>query len=100
MSGRSVLAAMVLLASCAACEKQGPATYQGYVEGEFLYVGAGTGGRLEKLFVERGQSIQADAPLFQLEATQETAALQQADETAAAARAQLADLQTGKRTPE
>jgi HlyD family secretion protein len=92
-----VIAALVL---CVACTKQGPVTYQGYVEGEFVHIGTGTGGRLERLFVQRGQTIDAGAPLFQLEARQEAAAVHQADATAAAARAQLADLQTGKRRPE
>jgi HlyD family secretion protein len=91
---------MAMTAVCATCAKDGPATYQGYVEGEFVHVAAGAGGRLERLFVERGQTVQADAPLFQLEASQETAAVRQADETAAAARAHLADLQTGRRSTE
>jgi HlyD family secretion protein len=91
---------MAIAAVCAACAKDGPTTYQGYVEGEFVHVAAGSGGRLERLFVQRGQTIEADAPLFQLEANQEAASVRQADETAAAARAQLADLKTGKRSTE
>jgi HlyD family secretion protein len=70
------------------------------VEGEFVHVGPGTGGRLERLFVQRGQTIEVDTPLFQLEAKEEAAAVRQADETLAAARAQLADLETGKRIAE
>jgi HlyD family secretion protein len=100
MRDRSFLIAMAIVAICAACTKDAPTTYQGYVEGEFVHVAAGTGGRLERLFVQRGQTIEADAPLFQLEASQETATVRQADESAAAARAQLADLKTGKRSPE
>jgi HlyD family secretion protein len=83
-----------------ACSRTGPKTYQGYVEGEFVHVAAGTGGRLERLFVQRGQTIAANVPLFELEAKQEAAAVRQADETLAATRAQLADLKTGKRSPE
>jgi HlyD family secretion protein len=94
------LTAVIAITICAGCAKDGPTTYQGYVEGEFVHVAAGTGGRLERLFVQRGQTIEAGAPLFQLETTQESAALRQADESAAAARAQLADLKTGKRSPE
>jgi HlyD family secretion protein len=93
----TVIAAVTV---CGACTKDGPPTYQGYVEGDFVHVAAGTGGRLERLFVERGQKIEANAPLFQLEATEETAAVRQADENVAAAKAQLADLKTGKRSPE
>jgi len=100
MTRTSLLAAIAALAVCGACAKHGPPTYQGYVEGEFVHVAPSTGGRLERLFVQRGQTIEADAPLFQLEARQEAAAVHQADETAAAARAQLADLKTGKRDTE
>jgi HlyD family secretion protein len=100
MRVRSFLIVVAITAVCAACAKDGPQTYQGYVEGEFVHVAAGTGGRLERLFVQRGQTIEADTPLFQLEASQETASVRQADESAAAARAQLADLKTGKRSPE
>jgi HlyD family secretion protein len=100
MKRRSPVAAIVVAAICAACAKEGPATYQGYVEGEFVHVATGAGGRLEHLFVQRGQTVDADAPLFQLEARQEAAAVHQAEETAAAARAQLADLKTGRRPPE
>jgi HlyD family secretion protein len=88
------------LVACSACSTPAPSTYQGYVEGEFVHVAPGVGGRLDKLFVQRGQTIDVDAPLFQLESKQETAAVRQADETVAAARAQLADLETGKRSAE
>jgi HlyD family secretion protein len=50
--------------------------------------------------VQRGQTIEAKAPLFNLEAEQETAAKQQADEQLKAAQAQLADLRVGKRAVE
>lgn len=100
MRARSFLMVAAIAAACAACAKEGPTTYQGYVEGEFVHIGAGPGGRLEHLFVQRGQTIDADTPLFQLEASLESASVRQADETAAAARAQLADLKTGKRSAE
>jgi HlyD family secretion protein len=83
-----------------ACSGDRPATYQGYVEGEYVYVASPVGGRLERLLVQRGQTIEAKAPLFQLEDDQETAARDQAQEQLKAAQAQLADLRTGKRNPE
>ena len=42
---RYVLAAVGIIA--VSCTKNVPVTYQGYVEGEFVHVGAGVGGRLE-----------------------------------------------------
>src|SRR5689334_17189373 len=92
--------ACATMALWVACAKPGTVTYQGYVEGEFVHVGAGVGGRLERLFVSRGQTVQADTPLFELEAGEESAAVSHADATLNAAKAQLADLETGRRAPE
>jgi HlyD family secretion protein len=75
-------------------------TYQGYVEGEFVYLGSSQSGTLTQLSVARGQTVAASEPVFALESVDEAAALQQAQQQLAAARAQLADLQTGKRRPE
>ncbi len=86
----------------AACGQRGPdtATYQGYAEGEFVYLSSSQSGALAELSVRRGQNVAAGAPLFVLESADENAALQQAQHQLAAARAQLADLETGKRPPE
>ncbi|MGR3907366.1 HlyD family efflux transporter periplasmic adaptor subunit [Burkholderia sp. SR8] len=94
-----VLAAGVLLAACGRPADDGTA-YQGYVEGEFVYLSSSQPGTLTQLSVERGQAVAAGTPVFALDAVSETAALQQAQHQLAAARAQLADLQTGKRPPE
>ena len=97
---RTALALPVVSAMLVACSGDKPPAYQGYVEGEYVYVASPVGGRLEKLLVRRGQTVEADAPLFQLEDDQETAARDQADQQLKAAQAQLADLRTGKRNPE
>ncbi|MBN3792153.1 HlyD family efflux transporter periplasmic adaptor subunit [Burkholderia sp. Ac-20353] len=102
-------AAAFALATCAALATLvagcGPragnhATYQGYVEGEFVYLSSSQAGTLTQLAVQRGQTVAANAPVFALEAVNETAALQQAQHQLAAAQAQLGDLRTGKRPPE
>nr|WP_175798199.1 HlyD family efflux transporter periplasmic adaptor subunit [Burkholderia anthina] len=93
------LAATVLLAGCGRSADTGT-TYQGYVEGEFVYLSSSQAGTLTQLSVERGQAVAAGTPVFALEAVSETAALRQAQHQLEAARAQLADLQTGKRPPE
>jgi HlyD family secretion protein len=84
----------------AACSGDRSTGYQGYVEGEYVHVASAVGGRLERLLVERGQTVEAKAALFELESDEETAAKRQADELLNAAQAQLADLRVGKRTPE
>ncbi|HEX4824167.1 MAG TPA: HlyD family efflux transporter periplasmic adaptor subunit [Candidatus Polarisedimenticolaceae bacterium] len=95
--------APVLLATAlalTACTHREPSSFQGYAEGEFVYVGSPVGGRLEKLDVTKGQNVEAGAPLFTLESVQEAAAVAQAEQNLHAARAKLADLGTGKRAPE
>ena len=84
----------------AACSHRDNNVYQGYVEGEFVYLGSSQSGKLTQLAVARGQTVDASAPVFTLESVDETAALQQAQQQLVAARAQLADIQTGKRRPE
>lgn len=87
-------------AALAGCSHRDDNVYQGYVEGEFVYLGSSQSGKLTQLSVARGQTVEAGAPVFTLESVDETAALQQAQQQLAAARAQLADIQTGKRPPE
>ncbi|KWE50932.1 secretion protein HlyD [Burkholderia ubonensis] len=94
-----LLAAGIALAACGRRADE-HATYQGYVEGEFVYLSSSQSGTLTQLAVQRGQSVAANTPAFALEAVDETAALRQAQHQLAAAQAQLADLRTGKRPPE
>ena len=84
----------------AGCSRHETPAYQGYVEGEYVYLGSSQAGRLTQLPVARGDMVRADAPLFALESVDETAALEQARQQLASARAQLADIETGKRAPE
>ncbi len=81
---------VLLLATCGDTDKK---SYQGYAEGEYVYVATSVAGRLDKLLVSRGQQVEASAPLFVLEHENETAQVQQA-------KAQLEDLKTGKRKEE
>nr|WP_233839424.1 HlyD family efflux transporter periplasmic adaptor subunit [Paraburkholderia sp. ZP32-5] len=97
----SRLAALLALCIvCASCSRQPANTWQGYVEGEFLYLASSQPGQLTELAVSRGQTVAQNTPLFALEAQNETDAVAQANEQLRAARAQLADLGTGKRAPE
>ncbi|SMG52781.1 HlyD family secretion protein [Paraburkholderia susongensis] len=98
---KSRLAAVLALCIvCASCSRQPANTWQGYVEGEFLYLASSQAGQLTQLTVSRGQTVTENTPLFALEAQNETEAVAQASEQLRAARAQLADLATGKRPPE
>lgn len=77
-----------------------PAAYQGYVEGDFVYVSPLVSGRVDELPVERGMTVSVGQALLRLESGYETAALREAEREQAAARATLADLLTGKRPSE
>ena len=90
------LAALVL----AGCTRQAAPGYQGYLEGEFVYVAAPLAGRLETVAVAKGTRVEAGAPLFTLERQSELAAQQQAADQLRAAEARLADLKKGSRTSE
>lgn len=93
-------AASLAVVALAGCSEKKAVTYQGYVEGEFVYVASAEAGRLDRLLVARGQQVAAGAPLFALESAHETGAVRQARQQLNSAEAQLADLLTGKRQPE
>ncbi len=88
-----VALAFLLALSFTSCDDDNKNRFQGYAEGEYVYVATSAAGRLDKLMVSRGQTVEANAPLFELEHENEAAEVQQA-------KAQLGDLETGKRKPE
>ena len=93
--GFAVLAMVV-----AGCGPSGERPLQGYVEGEYVRVGAPFAGALTQLSVKRGDLVAAGAPLFALERENEVAARRQAEQQLQAAQARLSNLRTGKRPPE
>lgn len=95
-----LLPAVLALLILAGCGNNDTAYYQGYVEGDYVYVASSEAGRLDTLVVRRGQLVDTAAPLYTLDAIKETAARDQARADVAAARAQLEDIATGKRPPE
>jgi HlyD family secretion protein len=78
----------------------GALTVQGYVEGEYVYVGAPVAGRLETLQVARGARVEAGTPLFQLDRSSEQPARDDAAARLARAEASLANLRKGRRPSE
>jgi HlyD family secretion protein len=94
--GCLVIAALAL----GGCQRPAPSGYQGYLEGEFVYVAAPLAGRLETLAVVKGTRIETGVPLFTLERANEVAAQRQAADGLRAAEARLADLRKGSRPTE
>src|SRR5690349_12665488 len=71
---RGVLAALLVSVSAfGGCSGERPSAWQGYVEGEYVHVASPYGGRLERLLVQRGETIEARTPLFRLESEEEAA---------------------------
>jgi HlyD family secretion protein len=97
----------VKLAACAGfalvfagCNRPAPSGYQGYLEGEFVYVAAPLAGRLDTLAVAKGTRVAAGAPLFTLERASELAAQRQAGDQLRSAQSRLDDLRKGSRPSE
>jgi HlyD family secretion protein len=90
----------VLALAVGACSRPQPARYQGYLEGEFVYVAAPLAGRVDKLAVTRGARVEPGTLLFVLERESELAAQSQSADELRAAEARLADLKKGLRPEE
>ncbi|MGD9611292.1 MAG: HlyD family secretion protein [Kiritimatiellia bacterium] len=98
--GTGWMLGLVAAALAAGCGREARDVFQGYAEADYVDVATAEPGQLETLGAAKGDAIAAGAPLFVLEAAREAAALRQAQEQLAAARAQLQDLRQGKRPPE
>ncbi len=92
--------AITLLATLAGCSRPPASTFQGYLEGDFVYIASPLAGRLDTLSVTKGSRIEAATTLFTLEHAAEAAAAQQAAARLAAAKARLADARKGSRPSE
>ena len=94
--------AMVLAAGwlAAGCSPTSPNQFQGYIEGEYVYVASPLGGALTNLAVARGDTVKAGQLLFELERQSEAAAMAEARRNQAQTQAQLADMNKGKRPTE
>jgi HlyD family secretion protein len=79
--------AFLLAVGLAGCSGRSPGTYQGYVEGEYVYVASPLGGALAHLAVARGDTVKAGQLLFVLERESESAALDQAEKNLTMAKA-------------
>ncbi|PWC74783.1 HlyD family efflux transporter periplasmic adaptor subunit [Azospirillum sp. TSH64] len=77
-----------------------PPLAHGYVEGEYLRIAAPNAGMLESLSVARGAQVAAGAPLFAIDRATARAERDRLAAALAQARAQRADLATGKRAQE
>jgi len=74
--------------------------YNGYVEADYSYVAPSVTGRIRTLSVAEGDEITVGAFLFDMDASQQRAALRAANARVAQAEANLRNLETGSREAE
>jgi HlyD family secretion protein len=82
------------------CSGQHDGVWQGYIEGEYVYVAAPVSGALQSLAVARGDQVQAGQSLFALDPEPELAARGEAEQRVVQAVARLANLSKGMRPSE
>lgn len=93
-------ALLLAVAALAACEKPRDNAWQGYIEGEFVLLASPYAGQLQKLYVRRGDAIEAGKPVFALEQESERSGRSEAEERMKGAQAKLENLQGPRRQPE
>lgn len=89
-----------ILLSTVSCSRQESPSWQGYLEGEYVYVAAPLPGQLTTLHVARGDRVAQSDPLFSLEDAAESAVRDEATQHLRATEARLADLRKGSRPSE
>jgi HlyD family secretion protein len=94
---RALFLSLALLTSC---EKREEGVWQGYVEGEYVLLAVPMAGQLQRLFVKRGDQIEAGKPVFVLEQENERQARAEAGERLKSAQARLENLQVPLRQPQ
>jgi HlyD family secretion protein len=90
----------VLLLLLSACNRDTATSWQGYAEGEYVYVAAPRGGRLLKLMVRKGEMVNTGAPLFRLDPEPEATAVAEAQRRLEQAGFRRDDLSSGERPSE
>ncbi|HOV05299.1 MAG TPA: HlyD family secretion protein, partial [Kaistiaceae bacterium] len=93
------ICSLALLSALPFCDT-GAAVFGGYVEGDYTAVAPLTVARVTAVEVRRGERVAAGAPLAATETEDAELAVRKAEAAAAEARAQYANLNSGKRPEE
>ncbi|SBT06050.1 Multidrug resistance efflux pump [Candidatus Accumulibacter aalborgensis] len=94
------LLAAALAALLAACGHDQPAFFQGYVEGEYLYLAAPQAGYLKSLDSPRGSRVTEGQAVFAISRDPDSQTLAEAEARAGSARQKLKNLSEPRRLPE
>lgn len=98
--GSRLLAIAMLAALLAGCGEQQEGSYQGYVEGEYLYLAAPLAGYLDTLQVVRGSRVTQGTTVFAVAADPEQQGLREAEARELAAREKVRNLSEPHRRTE
>jgi HlyD family secretion protein len=93
-------AALALALALAACGNPDNGRMQGWVEGDFVFVGPDEVGRVEALNVREGDQVAPGAPLFSVDADLQQSDLNTASAQVAEARARLSRLEAAQQRKE
>lgn len=96
----SLFATAVVLLQPAGCSHTDDNGFQGYVEGEYLYLAAPQAGYLKTLAVPRGVRVAEGQPIFIIAADPDNQALAEAEARAGSAREKLQNLKQPRRPTE
>ncbi|EEG08078.1 HlyD family secretion protein [Pseudogulbenkiania ferrooxidans] len=94
------LAATALALLLTACNQDTGHAYQGYIEGDYLYLAAPAAGYLQTLDTARGSRVQPGSALFAIAPDPEQQGLQEAEARVQSAEQKLQNLQEPRRPPE
>jgi len=82
------------------CSQERAGVFQGYIEGEYVYVASTESGSLTELSVRRGDRVQTGQLLFRLDPEPQQSAFSEAEQRVIQAEARLANLNKGLRPSE
>lgn len=91
---------LLLALLLSACGKAPDAGFQGYVEGEYLYLAAPQAGYLKSLDSPRGSRVTAGQQLFAVATDPDSQALAEAEARSGSAKEKLENLKAPRRAPE
>lgn len=95
------LVSILLLAlALAGCERGTEGRFQGYAEGDLIFVGPDEAGRVTSLAVDEGDRVKPEQPLFEVDSELQQADVASAKAGLAQAEAQLANIKAAAQRPE
>ncbi len=91
--------AVAVMLTVTGCSRP-PEGFQGYVEADMVYISPVLGGRLEKIYINRGDFVKKGAKLFDLDSIEYAAAVAEAEANLRKVKSDLNDLLKGARPEE